>query len=432
MSTKKVLTVAYYFPPLGGAGVQRILKFVKYLPQFGWEPVVLTVKDIEYPAFDKTLLKEIPSSVNLSHSGSLDPQRLLHLIRIFTGKSGEKSEDLVSTGNRKKLGFLKWFFLPDSKNGWLPFALLKGMKILKKGNIDLIFSSSPPVSGHLVAYWLSKISGKPLVIDLRDPWELVEQKYPSHLHKRLNQNLQRKIFKQAKYIVAVNRHIAEEISKNFFDSKVEIITNGFDPEDFLNTSVDQTDRFEIVYAGTFNRLNDPQPFLKAYGELIKENREFSEKATFTKVGLVLDWDWQALLKEYGIEKHVNILGYVPHRESVAYLLRGMVLLLTTGGQTGSPILSTGKIYEYLAAGKPILAIVPRSGAAADLLKEHKAGIIVDPQDKEGIKQALLALWGQFKADKLSQRRPPTGLTKFERKYQTERLAQIFNYCLDER
>ncbi len=432
MPAKKVLMVAYYFPPLGGAGVQRILKFVKYLPQFGWEPVVLTVKDIDYPALDESLLEEIPSAAEIFRSGSFDPQRLLYIFNVLAGKKKDTKLSASGISRPEKLGFLKWFFIPDSKNGWLPFAPLKGMKILKKEHFDLIFSSSPPVSAHLTAYWLSKISGKPLVIDLRDPWVLIEQEHPSTLHKKFNQNLQRKIFGKAQYITAVNRQIGEEISKVYPELRVEIITNGFDPEDFLDSKVEQTDRFEIVYAGTFNRLNDPRTFLESFGELIKENREFSEKATFTKVGLVLDWDWKALLKEYGIEKHVNSLGYIPHRESVAYLSKGRVLLLTTGGKTGSPLLSTGKIYEYLATGKPILAIVPTSGAAAELLREHSGAIIVAPQNKEGIKQALLTLFEYFKTGKINHHRPPIDLTRFERKYQTQRLAQIFNRCLDER
>lgn len=432
MAAKKVLIVAYYFPPLGGAGVQRILKFVKYLPQFGWEPVVLSVKDIDYPALDESLLKEIPASVEILRSGSFDPQRFLHLLKAFSGRKNEEVMNKASLRSSAKLNFLKWFFIPDSKNGWLPFALLKGMKILKDENIDLIFSSSPPVSAHLAAYWLSKISGKPLVIDLRDPWELVEQEYSSLLHKQFNQNLQRKIFGKAKYIITVNHQIGEKISENCSEARVDIITNGFDPEDFLNMKVDRNDKFEIVYAGTFNRLNDPRPFLGAYAETIKENREFSEKATFTKVGLVLDWDWQTLLKQYGIEKHVTTLGYLSHRESVAYLLKGKILLLTTGGKTGSPLLSTGKIYEYLATGKPILAIVPLSGAAAELLREYSRAIIVVPQNKHRINQALLNLFEQYKTGKLEHYKPSADLTRFERKYQTQRLAQIFNRCLDER
>ncbi|OGC92949.1 MAG: hypothetical protein A2142_01855, partial [candidate division Zixibacteria bacterium RBG_16_48_11] len=432
MAKKKVLIIAYYFPPLGGAGVQRALKFVKYLPEFGWEPVVLTVKKISYPAWDETLLQEIPSGAKIWRSGSLDPQRLVYLFNRLSNLRPAQRKSGSGGLSADRLRFLKWFLIPDSKIGWFPLALWKGLRLVRKENIDLIFSTSPPVTAHLVGHWLSKLSKKPLVADFRDPWDLVAQDYPSTLHKRASQAVKRKIFDRAKGFTAVNRQIADELLQGATGIKSEIISNGFDSTDLEGLKVNLSDKFEIVHLGTFNRLNDPNPFLRAFSELIQTNETFAQKASFTKVGLVLDWNWSALLKQYNLQNNVVSIDYLPHCESLEYLLRAKVLLLATGGRTDSPLLSTSKIFEYLAARKPILAIVPENGAAADLLRENKIGIIVNPLDKNEIKRALLSLFDQYRAGTLESGLPTPDLKRYERKYLTQRLADFFNRCLDER
>src|SRR5574341_72662 len=157
MAKKKVLIIAYYFPPLGGAGVQRALKFAKYLPEFGWEPVVLTVKKISYPAWDETFLQEIPPGAKIWRSGSLDPQRLVYLFSRLSNLKPAKQKSGPTGQTSERLRFLKWFFIPDSKIGWSPFALGKGLRLVRKEKIDLIFSTSPPTTSHMVGYWLSKL-----------------------------------------------------------------------------------------------------------------------------------------------------------------------------------------------------------------------------------------------------------------------------------
>ena len=432
MAKKKVLIIAYYFPPLGGAGVQRALKFVKYLPEFGWEPVVLNVKKISYPAWDETLLQEIPSGAKIWRSGSFDPQRLVYLFSKLSNLKPAQQKPGLGSLPADRLRFLKWFLIPDSKIGWFPLALRKGLRLVRKEKIDLIFSTSPPVTSHLVGYWLSKLSKKPLVVDFRDPWDLVAQDYPSTLHKRVSQALKQKILDRSKGFTAVNRQIADELLQEATGIKSEIISNGFDSTDWEGLKVNSSDKFEVVHLGTFNRLNDPNPFLRAFSELVQTNETFAQKASFTKVGLVLDWNWSALLKQYNLQNNVASIDYLPHRDSLEYLLRAKVLLLATGGKTDSPLISTGKIFEYLAARKPILAIVPQNGAAARLLRENNIGVIVEPNDKDGIKRALLGWFEEYKAGTLESGLPTPDLKGYERKYLTQRLADFFNRCLDER
>ena len=430
MAMKKVLIIAYYFPPLGGAGVQRISKFVKYLPEFGWEPVVLTVKPIDYPAYDETLLEEIPPGVKVYRGGSFDPQRLIHLLRKRENMP-QKSQKVVSGIKAERLGFLKWLFIPDSKIGWLPLAILKGLNIVREQKVDLIFSSSPPATAHLVAYCLSKLSGKPLVVDFRDPWGVGQRGNQSKFHKKMNQWLQRKVFQRAGCAISVNKSMAESFQESYPDMRSAVITNGYDPSDFQGIENISLDKFEIVYSGTFNRWHDPRPFLEAFSELARENVEFAKSAHCTKVGLVLDWDWEELLKQFKLQGQVRSVGYVSHRESLQHLMRGRVLLLTTGGEAGSALVSTGKIYEYLAARKPILAVVPENGEAANLVRENRAGIVVDPKNKKGIQQALLSLFEKFRSGNLKLDNAGCDLTKYERKQLTQRLAEIFSECSNE-
>lgn len=426
MPNKKILVIAYYFPPLGGAGVQRVLKFVKYLPEFGWEPVVLTVKEISYLARDGTLLEELSPGRKVVRTGSFDPHRIIYLVKRFFGVKNQASQNRQLAQPFSKLRFLKWLFIPDSKIGWFPLALWKGLSLIRERKIDLIFSSSPPVTAHLIGYWLSRMTKKPLVLDFRDPWNLSADTYPAALHKKLNQVLERKVLRQAKGIVAVNQFLADELRTKSLAKETEIITNGFDSADFEKLEVHSSSKFEIVYSGTFNRLNDPRPFLRAFSELVSQNQEFAEQSIFTRVGLVLDWDWTSLLREYKLGGNVNSVGYLPHRQSLEYLLKAALLLVTTTGQRGAELISTGKIYEYLAARRPILAIVPEKGAAAKLIREHQAGVVVDPGDQERIKLQLLDFFGKFKRAKLTQECSPTDIGKFERRYLTEKLALFLN------
>ena len=431
MAEKRVLIIAYYFPPLGGAGVQRILKFAKYLPEFGWEPTVLTVKNISYPARDEALLKELPPAIRVVRSGSLDPQRILYLLKrasLFqgekTGKTGAKS----GSGP----GWLTRLFFPDSKNGWIPFARMRGRSLLKKQEFDLIFSSSPPVSSHMIAYQLTKITGKPLAGDFRDPWELLSETDSGSWCRRLHERLQKKVLARAKGVVAVNGFMAEDLRKKFNDIRLEMIPNGFDSVDFEGFKPEVTDKFEIVYLGTFNLWNNPNPFLQAFSELVRENREFAEKAQFTRVGFVLNWNWNALLEKYGLDdKNVISLDYVPHRESIKHLLRSKLLLLTAGGKKKSVLHTPGKIYEYLAARKPILAIVPQDGAAAELVRKYKAGTAVDPNDQTGMKKELLSLFERYRENNLGNLPSNSELSQLERRNQTQRLAEFFNRCIGE-
>ncbi|MCI0531462.1 MAG: glycosyltransferase [candidate division Zixibacteria bacterium] len=423
---KKVLIVTYYFPPLGGAGVQRMLKFARYLPEFGWEPTILTVKPIRYPSNDQSLLAELPENVKVYRAGSLDPHRLLYLL----GGNRERisSSDPASDRGKESTGknFLKELLIPDFKIGWLPIAVRAGKKILKPKAFDLIFSSSPPLTSHLIGMRLARKFNLPLAIDFRDPWRIGNRRYLSGWHDNRHRKLKLELLKLANGIVAVNQPVQKEILDALPSARTKIISNGFDSEDFEGITPKQSDRFEIVYQGTFNRLHDPKPFLKAYAELVHENQEFAWRAHFTHVGMILDLNWKNLMAEFKLGQQAESKGYLPHKQALADTLNADLLLLTTSDSYNSKLVSTGKIYEYLAARKPILAIVSPDGAAAELIRECKAGTVVAPDDHEGIKKALLEYFLKFKSGRQQNLSEEADISKYERKNLTRELASFFN------
>src|SRR5574341_1420512 len=413
---KKVGIISYYFPPVGGAGVQRVLKFVKYLPEFGWEPIVLTVKYIQYPAYDDSLLEEIPKEAKIYRSGSLDPLRLSYILGTVIG--GTKKN---SYGPKEKSSFIsrisKFIFVPDNKIGWLFYAVIKGLKIAKENKVDLIFSTSPPPTSHLIALLLKKFLKVPLVVDFRDSWETsLEEKAPSFIHRWLQRKIEKKIL-------------------NIFQKKclqlpnLSVITNGYDEGDFRDFKEVRSDKFTIVYLGTFNRINDPLPFLQALSELSTEFMEFKNQVRFVHIGMALDFNFPELIKKYDLGSLVELKGYLSHRESLKELTSASILLLITTDSPGAETLTTGKIFEYLRAGKPILGILPPSGVAASLIKESGAGVIVSPKNISGIKQILKDYFRKWINCELKVEIDQEKLKQFERRQLTFKLAETFDKVL---
>ncbi|KPL02135.1 MAG: hypothetical protein AMJ73_09210, partial [candidate division Zixibacteria bacterium SM1_73] len=204
MKERKVLLITYYFPPMGMGGVQRTSKFAKYLPGFGWTPFVLTVKDVHYWAEDPSLLEELPPEVKVIRTGSFDPLRISFKLKSLFKKRKQRNKYVKeSTAQRSKLS--SWLFFPDSKIGWVPFALLSGLNLIRKERIDLIFTTSPPPSLHLVGYLLKLLTGKPWVVDFRDPWTGYKfEIFPTRLHLFLKNQLVRLIIKNADRIISAN------------------------------------------------------------------------------------------------------------------------------------------------------------------------------------------------------------------------------------
>jgi len=437
---KKILIIAYYFPPQGMGGVQRTSKFVKYLPSFGWKPVVLTVKDIEYFSQDRSLLDELPEGVKIQRTGSFDPLRLTFILKgLFKrGNSDPERVALRAEKNRKGkllksslLKFINFFSLPDNKIGWLPFALIKGIKQCKEEKIDLLFSTSPPLTCHLVGYLLKKITGIKWAADYRDPYLINEDKKSfSYFKKFFLKSLQKIFLKNGDGFVAINQTIAQELKEiSHQPKKIEVITNGYDQKDFEYKIEKSRDTFSIIYFGTFSPDCPAEPFLNALHNLLRKGNIKRDKIRFTHAGLSVGLDLDNLIREYGLKDISELKGYLPHPEGITELLKSDLALLTVA--ESSPVITTGKIFEYLGAGKPVLAIVPPEGEAGRMVKSLGAGRVVSPGNISEIEGAILSFCKEYEDGKSLFKTEKNKLIKYEKKHLTSKLVQLFDKVVKE-
>ena len=445
---KKVLIIAYYFPPLGMGGVQRILKFCKYLPEFGWKPIVLTVEKIGYFAEDPTLLEEVRGKTEIYRT--IDPLG-------FFPRSNSPFLSPFTKGGR---GISSWFLFPDSKIGWLPFAFSKGLKITEMEGVDLLFSSAPPYTSLLVGILLKKRTGLPLVLDFRDPWfESFFFKPPTLFHRKSHEILERRVLASADWIVSVNEPVRELFLKKIpqtLKERVSVIPHGYDAEDFdlihqsqvqapnheiasspsprlgyggfamTDEETNLSSPFTIVHVGALNEWARPDPLLLAVHDLLQEKKIKGSDLKVVFVGHSSERDWN-LSEGLGLEGCVQFVPYEPHRKSLESLLQADLLWLTITGESkgGEEFRSPGKLYEYLGSRKPIIASVPLEGIAARMITEMEAGIAVEPQDVEGLKRAILDFFLKKRRGELRDI-PLERVQVYERKRLAERLSKIFD------
>lgn len=431
---QKVLVIAYTFPPRGGSGVQRTVKFAKYLPGFGWQPVILTVSNPPPREADHSLLDELPGDLPVYRVPDFNMRFLRGIAgRLFSpngqrAKAGTDSLKPTSPArNKTRTGFVgTWLMIPDSCIRWLPAALWAGLRIVKQ--CDVIYSTSAPFTDHLVAALLCKLSGKPWVADFRDPWtQYVVYQHSSRLRSRVDAFLEERLLKAADLITvtcAATAKSFQDVYPSLPKDKFLEITNGFDAEDFDSPVCSPLDTFTIAYTGRFDsQKNVSFSFLQALKELCCERPELAGKIKVVFAGSFGEQS-RALLEQWNLEEMVTLMGYVPHHESVKLLLGSHVLLLTLSDDLGIDLTYPGKLFEYLAARKTILALATE-GATADLIRDMEAGLVVSPDDVGAIKHAVLSLYNQHKEGSTLSR-TYDNLQRFERRPLTERLAQ----CLD--
>jgi len=440
---KKVLIITYLFPPLGGVGVQRTIKFVKYLPNYGWQPIVLTVKKPEYWIEDPSLETEIPKTAKVYRTASFELEKLHNIIKNLLETLSAKIEkflfkkiNLINAIDWRLKKFFStinsWLFIPDRKIGWLPFAMLRGWWIIKKEKIDVIFTTSPPNSVHLIGYLLKKLTGKPLVVDFRDPWTQGIYWNPvTEIHKKIEEFMENAILRSADKVISVLGDIGNDLMTKYslLDSKRKFITipNGFDPDDFKVNVNPKNSKFTITYTGVFYGRQTPLYFLNALRELIDERKEIEKEIQVIFVGKLSNF-YKDKIKQLSLNKIVKYVGYVPHQKSIEFILNSDVLLLIIGSGEGSDRIYTGKIFEYLAANKPILALIPE-GAAANLIALTKSGVVVPPENVGSIKQAIYNLYLRHKVGDLKVDSDRSLIQKYDRKKLTKDLADVFEGIL---
>ena len=403
---RKVLMVAWYFPPWGGAGVQRTLKQVKYLPQFGWQPVVLTGPPPRAGLSDSTLLEELGQAPAVHRTRALLPPAALPW--------------------RVRHALTRWLLLSDEQAGWRPFALRAASELIKRGGIDAVYTTSTPYTAHLAGLQIKQRFGLPWIVDFRDPWtDNVSIQPPTAWHRQRIRRWEQQVIGAADCVTVVSEPMAQAFRAAYpqvASQRFLTLPNGFDPDDFAHTEPAgrQPGRMGIVYSGSFYGQRSSQPFLEALRNVLERGDLPRSAVHLRLVGNV----GQATLDQVRmlrLEDVVEVTGYVAHRQSVAYVLGADVLLLMIAPGPGSAGVLTGKIFEYLAARRPILALTPPS-AAADLIRESRAGVVIDPDDGPAIERQVIEWHGQWQRGELACNSDAAVVERFDRRRLTRTLA----------
>jgi glycosyltransferase involved in cell wall biosynthesis len=424
-SSKKVLIIAYYFPPMGMGGVQRITKLVKYLPEFEWDPLVLTVKDVSYYARDESFLNEVKER-KIIRTGSFDPLRLKWFLE---NKWRNKDSYSKSQKIRKRpvQGIQSWILQPDTKILWIPFAWRQSLKTIQSEKIDLIMTTSPPHSAHILGMRLKYRTGLPWVADFRDNW-LREpfEKHPTRFHREWNQRMVRKVVQAADRLIGVSTPIVEDlrIVGEKESEACHVILNGYDSQDFIDCKRLEPERFTITYCGTLSAIRHPGIFLKGVSQALRSHPEIKKKLKIQFVGSSIDINLGQIITDYGLQDVVNIVGYVSHKKSIQYLMESSLLLLLVSHDFSEGVV-TGKIFEYLASGKPILGLV-RKGAAEEMILKYKRGIVIPPDDYKSVAVEIVRSLELWERGDLKIETPDLeGVEILNRRDQAKQVADIF-------
>jgi glycosyltransferase involved in cell wall biosynthesis len=415
----KVLVVAYYFPPLGLSGVQRTLKFVKYMKKFNWEPTVLTTGNAGYFAHDNSLLKEAEDAgVRIIRTGAFDPNSLLSRYKTIK----PPAESIRKFFNRVS----QTFFIPDNKKSWSKKAFKKAKEILKQEQFDVLYITAPPFSSFYHLRKLKKLFDIPILLDYRDLWfESYFAFYPTPFHKWLHKRMEYLSLKAADKISVTNRRIKEKLIKDhkfITYNDIVILPHGFDPEDFENAKPASrpNDKMIITYSGIFMEYNSPKYFLYAFKKLTEERPDIASKIRLHFIGY-LRKENQKLILKLDLEEYVKDHGYMSHKESVKKLISSDVLWIMIGRKRNIDAILPGKLPEYFGARKPIIGCVP-DGAAKSLLEEYGASFITEPENVDEIKNTFIKLYELYRQNALPIPDEEI-LQKYRRDYITQQLTK---------
>ena len=433
---KRVLVVSYYFPPAGGPGVQRVLKTVKYLRDFGYEPTVLTVADGAYPQHDATLMQDVPDGVAVHRTQALDP---FGVYGRLTGRSRKEAVVLGSTTRETGLmGALgRWLranvFLPDARVGWVPYAIREARRLFQEEPFDVVLTSGPPHSSHLIGRALKRRDGVAWVADFRDPWTGINfyHELPmSALARRFDRRLERSVLREADRITTVSpswaRLLAEQAGRP--ESTVTVVHNGYDADD-MDLAVGGTvrkDRFVLAHVGSLYASRNPVAFWAALSGLRK-----SGNLADLQIRLVggVDDDVQRVLTAQGLDAITEFVPYVPHHEATQAMAEAALLLLVIEPFAHADGMITGKLYEYLASGRPVLALGEPEGDAARLLTETGGGYLVGRSDVEAMAALLRDQYAAWASGRPCPGASSEAVAAYTRKAQTGILAQVLGEAL---
>ena len=427
---KRVLIISYYWPPTGGSGVQRWVKFAKYLPSEGWQPVIYTPLNPEAITVDESLLSEIPPQVEVIKRKIFEPYNIYRALTGAKNRTAQSGE--VNPINAQKKSFTQkvsmWIrgnmFIPDPRCFWIGPSVRFLKKYLKEHPVDIIVSTGPPHSMHLIARKVARSTGIPWVADFRDPW--TKMFYFKHLAlspwaERKHARLEKMVLDDASVVVAVSPLVQDEF-KAMTTTEVDLITNGFDEDDFA-AKPQRDEYFSITHTGLFASDGNPDILWKVLAEKCRRDSKFKKLLRIRLAGKT-DKQITESIVAAGLGENLEDLGYCNHNDAVCLQKSSSLLILPLRKEPEYRATLPGKLFEYLASERPILGIGQTDGAMARIISQTQAGFVFGWEDNASISRYIDLCWERFRNGTLKADTHDIG--SFSRRSLTHRMACLFD------
>ncbi len=422
---KKVILIMYYWPPAGGPGVQRWLKFVKYLPEFNIDPVVFVPENPNYPIVDESLLSEVPVDVTIIKHPIKEPYKLASL---FSKKKSKTISKGIITDAKKQsliekiLLFVRGnFFIPDARVAWVKPSVNFLSDYIKREKVETIITTGPPHSLHLIGKQLKAQLGVKWIADFRDPWTQIGYHKQLKLTKSSelkHKALEREVLNSSDQIIVTSAATKKEFQL-LTKQPIEVITNGYDVEPLNSVALDY--KFSIAHIGSLLSKRNPEVLWRVLGDLVKEHNDFSNDFQLNFIGLLSE-DVLKSIQEHNLSKYCNKTGYVSHSEAINFQKKSQVLLLIEINSEETNCIIPGKLFEYMVSNRPIIALGPKASDVETIIKETNTGNYFYYDDYHSLKTVILKHYKDFQAKTLQSH--PVGLQKYSRKSLTKQLAEL--------
>lgn len=427
MITKKALIITYYWPPAGGPGVQRWLKFTKYLPDFGIEPIIYTPENPSYPIIDKTLEQEVSSDLKIIKTKIREPYAIAELINSGNKKykAGQFNQSEKQSFTDKISIFIRGnFFIPDARKFWVKPSVNFLKNYLSENPVDTVITTGPPHSLHLIGLELKKTFPElNWLADFRDPWTQISYHSQLKLTKSSEKKhfqLEVKVLQSCDCVIATSFTDAENYKKSGA-KKVEVITNGYEESDFENLEKKISEKFRITYSGGLEMARNPLVVWKALKELSIENSDFKKDLELNFCGNISDGVKDSI-EENGLNPNCVFSGYITHKQSIIEIKNSNLLLLTNFPDDSAKGIIPGKLFEYMATQNQILSVGPDGGDVEKILNENRSGKHFNHFDKENIKEFIIENYKKFKKSESGYK--INRAERYTRKSLTCRLAEL--------
>jgi hypothetical protein len=427
LENKKILIITYYWPPAGGPGVQRWLKFVKYLPDFGVQPIVYIPENPTYPIIDENLVQEVSEYVIILKQKIFEPYQLA----FFLSKNKTKKMNSGIIPNQKKQSFLDktflWIrgnlFIPDARVFWVKPSVAFLEKYIIENNIDTIITSGPPHSLHLIGLELKQKLNLKWFADFRDPWTTIGYHKSLRLSSfaaKKHKALEHQVLNTADTIIVTSKTTKTEFEA-ITSKPIAVITNGYDTEQVENQTLDT--KFSLAHIGSF--LSERNPFIlwESLIELTQEISDFKSHLEIKLIGAVSQEVLETIM-HFGLNPYLNNLGYVSHAEAIAHQRKSQVLLLIEIDSEDTKSIIPGKLFEYMVSNRPIIAIGPKDSDFAEIISNTNTGVFLKYSEKMKLKSVILEFYNQFLEGKLQSN--GVGLQHYSRKNLTKQLVSLLN------